>query len=149
MQLDVRGPRFAAALTTAVLTAILITGAGWLALAQTVVFALGAANARWAPYGAIYRTLLAPRLRPPTRFEAAEPFRFAQGVGFAFLAVATVGYLSGATVVGIVAASLALVAAFLNAAFGLCLGCELYLVLRRVMTPRAGGATAPSEIRQP
>jgi hypothetical protein len=149
MQLDARGPRFAAALTTVVVIAILITGNGWLALAQTVVFALGASNARWAPYGVLFRRLVRPRLSPPTEFEAAEPFRFAQGLGFAFLATSTVGYLSGATVVGVVAASFALVAAFLNAAFGLCLGCELYLLLRRALAPRTGRVTAASEIRQP
>jgi hypothetical protein len=136
MQLDVRGPRFAASVTTVVLIVILLTGNGWLALAQTAVFALGAANARLAPYGLLFRTLVAPRLGPPTRFEPADPVRFAQGVGFAFAAVATVGFLTGATVLGIVAAAGALVAAFLNAVFGLCLGCELYLLIRR-LTSRA------------
>lgn len=150
MQLDVRGPRFAAAVTTIVLVAILVTGNGWLALAQTVVFAAGAVSARHAPYGLAFRSLIAPRLGPPTRFEPAEPVRFAQGVGFAFAAVASVGYLTGATVVAAVATSLALAAAFLNAAFGLCLGCEVYLALRRTMgTGPARSATVTSEIRQP
>jgi hypothetical protein len=151
MQLDVRGPRFAAAVTTLVLIAILVTGNGWLALAQTIVFAIGAVNARSAPYGVLFRALLAPRLGPPQRFEPAEPVRFAQGIGFAFLAVATVAFLTGGPVVAAVATSFALAAAFLNAAFGLCLGCELYLVLRRALTPRGTRAAtiAPSEIRQP
>ena len=134
MQLDVRGPRFAAVVTTLVLVAVLITGSGWLAVVQAAVFALGAANARYAPYGLIFRTLIAPRLGPPRAFEPAPPVQFAQGVGFAFLAVASVAYLSGAAVVGIVATSCALAAAFLNAAFGLCLGCEAYLLLRRGLT---------------
>jgi hypothetical protein len=137
MQLDVRGPRFAAAVTTLVLIAVLVTGNGWLALAQTVVFALGAVGARYAPYGLLFRTVVAPRLGPPREFEPAEPIRFAQGVGFAFLAVASVAYLSGATVVGLVATGFALAAAFLNAAFGLCLGCEAYLLIRRVTTRTA------------
>jgi hypothetical protein len=131
MQLDVRGPRFAAAVTTIVLFAILVTGNGWLALAQTAVFGLGAINARYAPYGLLFRLLIAPRLAKPTRFEPAEPVRFAQGVGFVFAAVSTAGYLAGSSVVGAAAAACALVAAFLNAAFGLCLGCELYLLLKR------------------
>ena len=139
MQLDVRGPRFAAAVTTLVLIAILITGNGWLALAQTVVFALGAISARLAPYGALFRVAVRPRLGPATAFEPAEPVRFAQGVGFAFLAVATVALLAGGTAVGLVATALALVAAFLNAAFGLCLGCEAYLLIRR-LTTRASAA---------
>jgi hypothetical protein len=132
MQLDMRGPRFAAAVTTLVLIVILVTGNGWLALAQTIVFALGAVSARYAPYGLLFRTVVAPSLGPPREFEPAEPVRFAQGVGFAFLAVASVAYLSGANVVGLVATGFALAAAFLNAAFGLCLGCEVYLLIRRV-----------------
>jgi hypothetical protein len=139
MRLDVRGPRFAATVTTVVLIAILLTGNGWLALAQTVVFALGAISQRLSPYGVVFRTLVAPRLGPPKEFEPAEPVRFAQGVGFVFGAVASVGFLTGATPVGLVAASLALVAAFLNAAFGFCLGCEAYLILRR-LTSRTNAA---------
>lgn len=136
MQLDVRGPRFAATITTVVLVAVLITGSGWLALAQTVVFAAGAMSARYAPYGLLYRGVVAPRLGPPTAFEPAEPVRFAQGVGFVFGAIAAVSLLTGASALGLVAAAFALVAAFLNAAFGLCLGCEFYLLLRRALGPR-------------
>jgi len=139
MQLDVRGPRFAAAVTTLVLIAILITGNGWVALAQTVVFALGAISARLSPYGTLFRVLVRPRLGPPTAVEPAEPVRFAQGVGFVFLSVGTVALLAGATAVGLVAVALALVAAFLNAAFGLCLGCEAYLLVRR-LTSRTSAA---------
>jgi hypothetical protein len=135
VRLDVRGPRFAAAVTTAVLIAILATGNGWLALAQAAIFALGATNARWAPYGVLFRALVARRIGPPQEFEPPEPVRFAQGVGFAFAATGAVGYLSGALVVGHAAIAAALAAAFLNAAFGVCLGCEAYLLLRR-STPR-------------
>ncbi len=131
MQLDVRGPRFAAAVTTLVLVAVLVTGNGWLAVAQTVVFAIGAASSRYAPYGLLFRTVIAPRIGPPPAFEPAEPVRFAQGVGFAFLAIASTAYSSGSVVVGAVATGFALAAAFLNAAFGLCLGCEAYLLIRR------------------
>jgi hypothetical protein len=137
MQLDPRGPRFAAALTTVVLVAVLATGWGWLALIQTVVFGITAADPRRGPYALLYRFLIAPRLGPATDREDAAPVRFAQLVGFGFLAVATVGYLSGATVVGVVFAGLGLLAAFLNAAFGLCRGCELYLATRRLAARRA------------
>jgi hypothetical protein len=132
MMLDPRGPRFAAAVTSVVLVLVLVTGNGWLALAQTLVFAIGAVNIRYAPYALIYRYLVAPRLAPPAEREAAEPVRFAQALGFVFLAVGTVGYLAGVPVMGIVATALGLAAAFLNAAFGLCLGCEMYLLLRRL-----------------
>ena len=137
MQLDVRGPRFAASVTSVVLVLVLITGNGWLALAQAVVFAVTVARPGFGPYGLVFRYLVRPRIGPPREFEPVAPFRFAQGVGFVFAAVASISLLAGATVVGLVAAGLALVAAFLNAAFGLCLGCEAYLMLRRLTTRAA------------
>src|SRR4051794_41324288 len=105
MELDPRGQRFAAALTSAVLIVVLATGWGWLALAQTVVFAITAADPRRGPYSLVYRFLIAPRLGPATEREDAAPVRFAQLVGFVFLAVASVGYLTGATAVGVVFAA--------------------------------------------
>ncbi len=134
--LDPRGPRFAAAITTVVLVVVLAFGLGWLALAQAVVFGVTALWPRRGPYALVYRTFVAPRLAPPTELEPTAPVRFAQLVGFAFAIVAAIAYLSGATAVGIVAAAFALAAAFLNAAFGFCLGCEIYLTLARLRTPR-------------
>jgi hypothetical protein len=131
--LDPRGPRFAAMITSVVLVVVLITGSGWRALAQAVVFAAGAASIRYAPYSWIYRKFVARHLGPPpAEREPSEPVRFAQGVGFAFMAVAAAGYLAGAPLVGLIATAGALTAAFLNAAFSLCLGCEVYLLLQRV-----------------
>jgi Domain of unknown function (DUF4395) len=134
MYVDPRGPRFGAAITTAVLAAVLLTGSGWLLAVQAVVFGIGAvAGLRWAPYGVLYRWLVRPRLAPPAELEAEAPPRFAQGVGLLFALVGTVGYLAGAPVLGIVATALALVAAVLNAAFDVCLGCEVHLRLARLL----------------
>ncbi len=135
--LDPRGPRFAASLTTVVLVVILVTGSGWLALAQSLVFAVGSINQRYAPYAVVYRRLVAPRLSPPADLEPAAPVRFAQAVGLVFAAVSAVGYLAGIGWLGIAGAGFALAAAFLNAAFGFCLGCELYLLLRRTTAVRS------------
>ncbi|MFI0777403.1 DUF4395 domain-containing protein [Streptomyces sp. NPDC021212] len=133
MQIDPRGSRFAATLTTLVLCAVLITGSGTLLAAQTAIFALGAfAGLRYSPYGWLYRVAVRPRLSPPRELEAARPPRFAQGVGFGFALVGTVGYLAQVHWLGLAATALALAAAFLNAAFGYCLGCEMYLLIRRV-----------------
>jgi hypothetical protein len=132
MELDPRGQRFAATLTSVVLIVVLATGWGWLALAQAVVFAITAADPRRGPYPLIYRALVLPRIGPPAEREPAAPVRFAQLVGFAFLTVAAIGYLSGATALGVTFAALGLLAAFLNAAFGLCVGCEVYLAMRRL-----------------
>lgn len=142
MSLDPRGPRFGAWLTTAVLLTVLIAAAvsvrvaGVLALAQAIVFAVGAISARHSPYGLIFRVLVAPRLRPPSYLEPAGSVRFAQGVGFVFAALAAIGYLTGAPVVGTVAALAALAAAFLNAAFGLCLACKVYPFVRLYLIRR-------------
>jgi hypothetical protein len=136
MELDPRGQRFAAALTSVVLVVVLATGWGWLAAAQALVFAVTAADPRRGPYPLLFRALVLPRIGPPAEREPAAPVRFAQAVGFVFLAVAAAGYLSGAIAVGVTFAALGLLAAFLNAAFGLCVGCEVYLALRRLTARR-------------
>lgn len=130
---DVRGPRAAAWVTAAVLAAVLLTGSGLLALAQAAVFAVGAAaGLRYAPYAVLYRVLLAPRLGPVREREPEAPVRAAQLVGLVVAAAGAAGYLLGAPLLGAVATGLALVAALLNAATGFCLGCELYLTVRRL-----------------
>ena len=133
MDIDPRGPRFGAVISTIVLAVVLVTGSGWLLAAQTVVFAIGAlAGLRYAPYGVVYRHLIRPRLGPPARMEAAAPPRFAQGVGMVIAAVGTIGYLAGVTALGVVFAAFALAAAFLNAAFDYCLGCQVFLFIQRI-----------------
>ena len=137
---DPRGPRLAAVVTTVVLAVVLLTGSPWLLAAQAAVFGLGALGR--SPYGIAYRRLVRPRLGPPAGFEDAAPLRFAQGVGLAFALVALVGLALPSAALTLVATAAALAAAFLNAAFGICLGCELYLLLRRATTPRRVPATA-------
>lgn len=130
--MDPRGPRFAAILTTIVLAVVLVTRWWPLLAAQTVVFAIGAfIGLKPAPYSLLYRYLVAPRLSPPTEREDAAPLRFAQAVGFVFALVGTIGYATDVTALGVVATAFALFAAFLNAAFNFCLGCEMYLLIRR------------------
>jgi hypothetical protein len=137
-QIDVRAPRFAAWVTSAVLAVVLLTGSGVLLAVQAAVFAVGAlAGMRYAPYGFVFRSVVAPRLRPVQEREPEAPVRFAQLVGLLFAVVGTAGYLLGAPMLGAVATGLALVAALLNAAAGFCLGCEMYLLVRRALPARA------------
>jgi hypothetical protein len=132
MDIDPRGPRFGAVITVVVLAVVLLTGSAWLLAAQALVFATGAlAGLRYAPYGVVYRRLIRPRLGPPAQTEAEAPPRFAQGVGMVFALGGVLGYATGATGVGIAFTALALVAAFLNAAFDICLGCQAYLFIQR------------------
>jgi hypothetical protein len=145
MTVDPRGQRFNATLSAIVLAVVLITGSVWLLAAQAVVFGIGAVfGLKYSPYGVIYRLLIRPRLGPPAELEAAAPPRFAQGVGLVFALVGVIGYGIGLTPLGIVAAAAALAAAFLNAAFGFCLGCEMYMLINRVRAARKTGATPES-----
>ena len=133
LEIDARGPRFSAALTTVVLAIALVTGSVWVALFQAVVFAIGATKGpQFTPYAFIYRSLIKPRLKSPLRTEDVRPPKFAQSIGLAFALVAIVGAATGTSVVFSVAVATALAAAFLNAAFDFCLGCQVYLILARV-----------------
>ena len=140
--IDPRGPRFGAAVTTVVLALVLVTGAAWLLAIQAIVFTLGAFAPRIAPYGRLYARLIRPRLAPPAELEDPAPPRFAQAVGLAFSVVGLAGLLTGVTALAYAAVGAALAAAFLNAAFGFCLGCEIYLVIRRLsVSPRSHPTT--------
>ena len=137
-QIDPRGQQFAAAVTSLVLVAVLLTAPGPLGIAllaaQAVLFATAVLRGvQRTPVAAVFRAVVRPRLAPPAHLEDPEPPRFAQGVGLVFALVALVGFLSGATTLGYVATGFALVAALLNATIGLCLGCEVYLLGRRAL----------------
>ena len=141
---DVRGPRFAAWVTTAVLVVTLIVSAASPPAAavilglQAAVFAIGAVGGpRRHPYGRVFATVVAPRLGPVQEREPVPPLKFAQLVGLIFAVVGAAGFAAGAFLVGVIASAAALVAAFLNAAFAICLGCQAYpLVARFQRTPK-------------
>jgi len=139
VQVDVRGPRFAAWVTTVVLLAVLVVSAfstvaaAILLAAQAVVFAIGALRGpRQHPYGLIFAKFAAPRLSPVTEREPVPPLKFAQLVGFIFAVVGVAGFALGLPLLGVIATAFALFAAFLNAAFGICLGCQLYPLVTRL-----------------
>ncbi|MEI6252446.1 MAG: DUF4395 domain-containing protein [Mycobacteriaceae bacterium] len=142
-QVDVRGPRFAAWVTTGVLLAVLIasavstTGAAVILGLQALVFAIGALRGpRQHPYGKLFARFVAPRLGPVSEREPVQPLRFAQFVGLVFAAVGLIGFIAGAPLVGVIATAFALGAAFLNAAFGICLGCQIYPLVSRLRPAR-------------
>lgn len=136
IKVDPRGLRFAAGVTTVLLALTLILNSAWPLAVQAVVFAISVAfGVQASPYGQLFKRLIRPRLGPPKELEDAAPPRFAQLVGLVFAVAGLAGYLTGATVLGVVATGFALVAAFVNAAVGLCLGCEAYLLIHRIRTP--------------
>lgn len=150
--IDPRGPRFAASITAVLLliaallglTGLSTHGVAEATLAERVLdpgfltllvvallFVWGVAWPRTAPWGALFRAVIRPRLAPPADLEDPRPPRFAQGVGLFVTVIGLVLHLVGVPWALPIAAAAAFIAAFLNAVFGLCLGCQLYLVLQR------------------
>ena len=150
-----RGPRFGAGITAVLLLIViglslvegtadtlvgrLVQPSFLLFAAITAVFAWGAfAGIKRHPYGALFRAVIRPRLKPPTELEDPVPPTFAQGVGFVITLIGVVLHLIGVPYAITVAASFAFVAAFLNSVFGYCLGCQIYLLLVRGGVIRRG-----------
>ncbi|MER6951764.1 DUF4395 domain-containing protein [Nonomuraea sp. NPDC000554] len=136
MRADPRALRFGAAITSLVLALVLVTESEWLLAAQAVVFVLGAVYR--SPYVMLFKALVKSA---PKETEDVRPPRFAQGVGLVFAVAGLIGFLAGITPLALVATAAALLAAFLNAAFGFCLGCEMYLLIRRL--PPAANMEVP------
>ncbi|WP_455605912.1 DUF4395 domain-containing protein [Cellulosimicrobium funkei] len=139
--IDPRGPRAGAGMTAVLLAVVILL---WTSPAALVLLAVVAASfllgtvrgAQGTWQAAVYRLVLLPRIGPTTEREDPRPPRFAQAVGLVITGAGVVLGLLGVAGAVPAAAALALVAAVLNAAFGLCLGCELYLLLRRVVPAR-------------
>lgn len=135
-QIDPRGPRFTAAVTLVLLAVALLVPTSVaivLVALQAAFFLVGVSlGVQRTPTALVFKGLIRPRLAPPTALEDARPPRFAQGIGLLFTVVALIGFATGAVLVAQVAIGFAVVAALLNAVFGLCLGCELYLFGLRV-----------------
>ncbi|GAA4483512.1 DUF4395 domain-containing protein [Microbacterium panaciterrae] len=111
-----------------------------LTLLIALLFLWGVLSSRTQPWSVLFRTLVRPRLAPPSELEDPRPPRFAQGVGLFVVTVGLILHLAGVPWALPIATGMAFIAAFLNAAFGLCLGCQLYLLLQRAgvlgRTPR-------------
>jgi hypothetical protein len=132
--IDARGPRFSAVITTLVLAAALVTQSAVLIAIQLVVFAIGAlAGPAKTPYASLFKKFVKPRLKGEVPVEDARPPQFAQSVGLIFTVVALAGSLIAIPAIFTVAVGFALFAAFLNAAFNFCLGCEIYLLALRAV----------------
>ncbi len=131
--IDPRGPRFSAAVTTLVLATALLLLSPVLVAVQALVFAVGVvAGPARQPYGLAFRWVIRPRLAPPEHAEDPAAPRFAQACGLAFTLVGLLGFAVGASWLATAAIGMALGAAFLNAAFDFCLGCEIYVRSQRL-----------------
>ena len=150
-QVDPRGPRFGAAVTAVLLAVAIILGPGLglpLLILQTFAFGAGSLlGLRYQPWGWVFRRFVRRRLDPPAEFEDERPPRFAQTVGLAFAVVGLVGAFAGAPLVFYIATGFALIAAILNSVFDYCLGCELYLLGRRLLGKPSLGQPAEGSAR--
>jgi hypothetical protein len=144
-RIDPRGPRFAAGVTAVVVLAVVALGllgqtvaATILLGAQALVFLIAAVlGATRHPYGYVFKHLIRPRLKPPLELEDPAPPTFAQGVGFGVVTLGILLQLIGVPYSVAVAAAAAFIVAFLNSAFGYCLGCQIYLLLVRTKVIKA------------
>jgi hypothetical protein len=135
--IDARGPRFSASITTIVLATALVTHNVWVLVAQGLVFLIGATfGPQFTPYGLIFKNFIKPRLKKEAPTEDVRPPKFAQSVGLIFALVGIFGAVVDRSLIFAAATGFALAAAFLNAAFNYCLGCEMYLILVRTTTRR-------------
>lgn len=140
---DVRGPRFGAAVTMTVLAvALVVQGSVGVALVawQWVAFTISTfAGLAWSPYGNLFRFVKRRfELGPPPDVEAEGPPRFAQACGWGVTTVALVLFAVGGvgSVAGWVAVGILLALSALLALTGLCVGCELYLLGQRLRSGR-------------
>jgi hypothetical protein len=137
VSIDARGPRWSAVITTVVLATALVTSSLWVIAFQATVFAIGALRGpQFTPYAVIFKKLIKPRLKSAATLEDVRPPQFAQAVGLVFALVAVIASVTGSGGVFTIAVGFALAAAFLNAAFDFCLGCEMYLLILRARTAK-------------
>ena len=100
---------------------------------QAIIFAISALRGpRNSPYGSLFAKFVAPRLGPVREREPVPPLKFAQVVGLFFAVIGVIGFAAAVPLLGIIATAFALFASFLNAAFGICLGCQLYPFVARL-----------------
>ena len=142
LHIDPRGPRLGAVVPLVLSASAIVLGLGTPALVVlavlAVLFAPGAIIGPQATLqGWVFRTLIRPRLQAPKETESFRPPRFAQQVGLAFTIAAIAFGLLGSTVGFFVLAGFVLAASFLNAVFNFCLGCEMYILFKRVTTRAA------------
>lgn len=127
-----KAARVVAAGATTMALLVAVFGWGWVLIPLTYGFiARVLTGPTLSPLGRFAVEVAAPRLGP-ARNTAGPPKRFAQGIGVAFTVTASLLWLAGAPGAARVVVGMLAGAAFLEAAFGFCLGCRIFSLLMRV-----------------
>ncbi|MBU6329982.1 MAG: DUF4395 family protein [Acidobacteria bacterium] len=131
--IDPRGPRVNQAVLAAALVVGFLLGAEWVAPLFALVLGLGAVfGPAYGPVLRIFQQFIRPRLAPPAELEDPRPPRFAAGVGVVFLLSASVLFALGASAAGWTLSLMVAALAALAAVSGICVGCEMYVLLVRL-----------------
>jgi len=92
-----------------------------------------AAGPRLSPLALLVTKVIVPGFHLPIRSVAGPPKRFAQAIGATVTVIGTVCYFGlGLTGVTYVLLGIMIVFAFLESAFGLCVGCKIFGLLMRL-----------------
>jgi hypothetical protein len=123
--------RATAALVVVLALITIVAGQWWLYAALTIGFALRVAGGpRYSPFGRISVHVIVPLLGR-SRLVPGPPKRFAQAIGLVFSGAALIVFLTGHQLAAQVILGLLVVAALLESALGLCLGCRVFGFLQR------------------
>ncbi|MHB8604394.1 MAG: DUF4395 domain-containing protein [Thermoplasmatota archaeon] len=143
-QIDPRAPRFNQGVVGVISLLAFVTNFALLLPLLAVFLGIGAFFGPTVnPLAQLWRRAVVPgfKLGPPKKWKDAAPARFAQGVGFVFLAAASAFTLATSLViVGWILALLVAALALLAAITDICVGCEIYTLLARFRTAKSAKA---------
>ncbi|HEX2054774.1 MAG TPA: DUF4395 domain-containing protein [Actinomycetota bacterium] len=106
--------------------------AQWILLVTGLIMGLSVIGGpRYSLFGHLFKAVRPSLGIGPGRKDAVAPHRFAEALGAVCLLAAAILYFAGATLAGQVLALMVAVLALLNAAAGICVGCQMYLLFKR------------------
>lgn len=113
--------------------------AQWILLATGLIMAASVLGGpQLSLFGQLFKAVRPALGIGPGRPEAVAPHRFAEALGAICLLAAAGFYFAGLLPAGQVLALMVALLALLNAAAGICIGCQMYLLFKRL----GRGATA-------
>ena len=140
-QLDPRGPRFGAGISSILMLIVIYLSLdpasegialgvmGFALVMFTFGSVLGPAR---HPYSYLYKYTLRKFLKAPAYLEPATPVHFAQIIGLVITVLGLTLGIFGVPFALAIAAAAAFMAAFVNAVFAYCIGCQMYLGIKRL-----------------